>query len=152
MLMPSLAWLSCTIETTWPICSVPVTGSLNPKTPLSPEESPPVPAWQPIQSSLPKPELGSWLEVAKSPFSLYQKKNKWFNWRKRMLVLRWLSPGLGHFALSWAHLIWKASLELLRWWVRSCMELGTCGLDVPTSIFMIMSSLALLQMSLHWYA
>ena len=33
-----------------------------------------------------------------------------------MLVLRWLSPGLGHFALSWAHLTWKASLELLRWW------------------------------------
>ena len=28
-----------------------------------------------------------------------------FNWRKRMLVLRWLSPGLGHFALSWAHSI-----------------------------------------------
>ena len=39
----------------------------------------------------------------KSLFSLYQKMNKWFNWRKRMLVLRWLSPGLGHFALSWAH-------------------------------------------------
>ena len=65
-----------------------------------------------------------------------------------MLVLRWLSPGLGHFALSWAHLTWKASLELLRWWVRLCMELGTFGLDVPTSIFMIMSFLALLQMSL----
>ena len=73
MLMPSLAWLSCTIGTTWPICSVPVTGSLNPKTPLSPEESPPVLAWQPIQLSLPKPELVSWLDVAKSLFSLSQK-------------------------------------------------------------------------------
>ena len=116
MLMPSLAWLSCTIGTTWPICSVPVTGSLSPKTPLSPEESPPVLAWQPIQLSLPKPELVSWPEVAKSLFSLSQKMNKWFSWRKRTLVLRWLSPGLGHFALSWAHSIWRASLELLRWW------------------------------------
>ena len=130
MLMPSLTWLSCTIGMTWPICSVPATGSLNPKTPLSPEESPPVLAWQPIQLSLPKPELVSWLEVVKSHFSIYHKMNKRSNWRKRTLVLRWLSPGLGHFAFSWALSIWRASLELLRWWVRSCMVLGMYGLDV----------------------
>ena len=36
--------------------------------------------------------------------------NKWFNWRKRMLVLRWLLPGPGHFALSWAPLDMKGLL------------------------------------------
>ena len=64
---------------------------------------------------------------------------------RRMLVQWWLSPG--HCALSWVLSIWRASLELLRWWVRSCMVLSICRLDVPTFIYMTTSSAAPLLMN-----
>ena len=136
--MPSRAWQCCTIGTTWPPCFVLATGSLNRKIPLFPEGSPPAPAWLPIQLSLPRPESGSWVEVAKSHSLICRKMNRLSNWRRRMPVLRWQSPGLGHCALSWVPSIWKASLELLLWWGPD-VPISTCTMTSATPLLMKLS-------------
>ena len=130
--------------------TVPATGPLNRKIPLFPEGSLLAPAWLPTRLSLPKPESGSSLEVAKSHSLICRKMNKLSNWRRRMPEPLWQSPELGHCVSSWDPLIWKASLALLLRWVRSCMALGMCGPDVPISIYMIKTSVSPHRMKHSW--
>ena len=123
------------IESTWPICSVPVTRFLHPKTPLCPEESLLVSAWQPIQLLYPCLNQ-SWFPDCRSQksFFLALREDEQMVQLEEAYARVVAITELENFALSWAHLIWKGFLELLRWWVHSCMELGTCGRDVPTSM------------------
>ena len=90
---------------------------------------------------------GAWREAARSTFLLCLRVNRWCSLRKLMLGPLLPLPGLKHFVSSWVHLTWKAFWEQLLWWVHLCMELGMSGLAMPTSIFMIMNSLVLLQPS-----
>ena len=73
--------------------------------------------------------------------------NKPSNWRRRTLATVAITRTRA-LCLIMGPLDMQGLLELLRKWVRSCMVLGMCGLDVPTSICMITSFLATLLMNL----